>query len=131
MAMLDGLRVVFLEAISFADAKSREKMVKQWNEQCQEVYYYKNDLIAEEHYKATHNADVVPKSEVDKLKADLIVWKQDRFNLYQRLELYEITRQKVAREIFEDLQGLLIMRVGVTQAIAELKKKYTEGGDNK
>ncbi len=33
---------------------------------------------------------------------------------------------EVAREIFEELQGLLIMRIGVTQAIAELKKKYTE-----
>ena len=33
---------------------------------------------------------------------------------------------EVAREIFEDLQGLLVMRIGVNQAIAELKMKYTE-----
>ena len=88
-------------------------------------------------------ADVVPKSEVEKLKADLIVWKQERFNLYQRLELYEITRQKVAREIFEEieqqLRGLfdffrqddcIIESSAIILAIseiAELKKKYTEG----
>lgn len=36
-------------------------------------------------------------------------------------------KTEVAREIFDDLQSLLIMRIGVTQAIAELKKKYTEG----
>lgn len=35
-------------------------------------------------------------------------------------------RAEVAREIFEDLQGLLVMRIGVKEAIAELKKKYTE-----
>lgn len=37
------------------------------------------------------------------------------------------TRREVAKEILEELHGLLVMRVGVTQAIAELKKKYTEG----
>lgn len=36
-----------------------------------------------------------------------------------------VPKSEVASEIFEDLQGLLIMRIGVNQAIAELKKKYT------
>lgn len=80
-------------------------------------------------------ADVVPKSEVEKLKADLIVWKQDRFNLYQRLELYEITRQKVAREIFAEIEKLSNRFMNdkhyifgdMVWDIAELKKKYTEG----
>ena len=88
-------------------------------------------------------ADVVPKSEVEKLKADLIVWKQDRFNLYQRLELYEITRKKVAREIFEEIEELAkiytfpVVKNGVVEIakepfwciepndLAKLKKKYT------
>lgn len=36
----------------------------------------------------TPTADVVPKSELE-------IWKQDRFNLYQRLGCYEMARQKV------------------------------------
>lgn len=39
-------------------------------------------------------------------------------------------RIRVAREIFEDLQGLLVMRIGVNRAIAELKNKYTESENN-
>lgn len=78
-------------------------------------------------------ADVVPKSEVEKLKSDLIVWKQDRFNLYQRLELYEMARQKVAREIFADMKKCLWQRFSdevegeyriTEEDFAELKKKY-------
>lgn len=65
------------------------------------------------------------KSEVDKLQNELIVWKQGRFNLYQRLELYKMAQEKVAREIFEKLEsaGIYEWRYPV---IAELKKKYTE-----
>lgn len=81
--------------------------------------------------------DVVPKSEVEKLKADLIVWKQNRFNIYQRLELYEITRQKVAREIFEDVKtcmknfeddddGYLLKKCEFEFFMRELEKIYTE-----
>ena len=36
-------------------------------------------------------------------------------------------KRDVAREIFEKLHGLLVMRVGITQALAELKKEYTDG----
>ncbi len=84
-------------------------------------------------------ADVVPKSEVEKLNNELMIWKQDRFNLYQRLELYEITRQKVAREIFEEIEKLIYSecfsiradrviegRIIDGEMLAELKKKYTE-----
>lgn len=36
-------------------------------------------------------------------------------------------KAEVAMEIFEELQVLLMLRMGVNEAIAELKKKYTEG----
>lgn len=50
-------------------------------------------------------ADVVPKSEVEELKADLEVWKQNRFNIFQMLELYKMTMQEAAREIFEEIEN--------------------------
>lgn len=91
-------------------------------------------------------ADVVPKSEVEKLKSDLLVWKQNRFNIFQRLECYEMTRQKIAREIFaeieQQLRGLFdffrqddciressAIMLAISE-IAELKKKYTEENQN-
>lgn len=83
----------------------------------------------------TPTADVAPKSEVDKLKSDLIVWKQNRFNLYQTLECYEMARQKVAREIFEEIEECCVSKFGNTllfipENFAELKKKYTEDKSN-
>ena len=36
-------------------------------------------------------------------------------------------KSEVAREIFEEMIGLLSMRMGIKEVIAELKKKYTEG----
>ncbi len=80
-------------------------------------------------------ADVVPKSEVERLQTDVEVWKQNRFNIFQRLELYEMTRQKVAREIFEEIEkyechnlfGEPKMYMLYDAQYAELKKKYTEG----
>ena len=95
-------------------------------------------------------ADVAPKSEVEKLKADVEVWKQNRFNIYQKLECYKMTRAKVAREIFEEIDLIfrnyyakcsenkeLKLLEPLCQAerfvinemwheVAELKKKYTE-----
>lgn len=100
-------------------------------------------------------ADVVPKSEVEELKADLEVWKQNRFNIYQMLDLYKMTQQEVAREIFEEIEEYAELQIeslniaekvdsrgadffgGGKQAfvllldrLAELKKKYTEGEPN-
>ena len=81
------------------------------------------------------SADVVPKSEVDKLQNELVIWKQNRFNLFQRLECYEMARQKVASEIFAeiefDIHQLMFERdetraIAIEGIIAELKKKYTE-----
>ena len=111
--------------------------------------------------EALPSADVVPKSEVDRLNSVMkdmdeqraytinmlgeslekakreVERLQGRVNRLKKYDeerdialharLIAETREKVAREIFEDLQGLLIMRIGVNQAIAELKKKYTEG----
>lgn len=78
-------------------------------------------------------------------QSEVEVWKQNRFNLYQRLELYEMARQKVASEIFAEIEDLLKivkipcvntegcitpMRAGYwaidPNDYAELKKKYTE-----
>ena len=74
-------------------------------------------------------ADVVPKSEVEKLQNELVIWKQNRFNLYQKLECYEMARQKVAREIFAEIEKL---HLHITndfdlRRYEQLKKKYTEG----
>jgi hypothetical protein len=84
-------------------------------------------------------ADVAPKSEVEKLQNELVIWKQNRFNLYQKLECYEKARQKVAREIFEEIEKMLIDSTHIPDCarfvdidkLAELKKKYTgvEDGD--
>ena len=76
--------------------------------------------------------DVVPKSEVEKLQNEVVVWKQNRFNLFQRLELYEEIRKKVVREIFEEIEtSCRTLKVWgiygyLMSDIAELKKKYTE-----
>lgn len=63
----------------------------------QDVVYTEAVSIAEQILRSAPAANVVPKSEVD-------VWKQNRFNLYQRLECYEMARQKVARQIFGDVK---------------------------
>lgn len=41
---------------------------------------------------------------------------------------YADAKAEVAREIFEEMQVLLMLRMGVNEVIAELKKKYTDGG---
>ena len=76
-------------------------------------------------------ADVVPKSEVERL----------RFNLEAVLEEIPETKREVAREIFEDMQSCLIQRHWNGLDIvsfefdavkyAELKKKYTKEGEDK
>lgn len=40
---------------------------------------------------------------------------------------YADAKAEVARDIFEEMQVLLMLRMGVNEVIAELKKKYTEG----
>ena len=79
-------------------------------------------------------------SEVEKLQNELVIWKQNRFNLFQRLECYEMAKRKVASEIFAEIETLLALNILVGDVftgkyfdadlendIAELKKKYTEG----
>ena len=69
-------------------------------------------------------ADVVPKSEVERVY----------YNLQAVLEERAETKQEIAREIFEEIESV-IMRFfretcydySLDNAIAELKKKYTEG----
>lgn len=86
---------------------------------------------------ALPTADVVSKSEVEELKADLEVWKQNRFNIFQMLELYKMTRQEIAREIFEEIANMMVLQHGFNERhivahidfelLKELRKKYTEG----
>ena len=101
-------------------------------------------------------ADVVPKSEVEELKAIIKDhqaneerWQElyaDTVNkwekAYEELEIQlEKAKQEVAREIFEEIEGLITnqclilkderglegyVKASVHYALAELKKKYTE-----
>jgi hypothetical protein len=70
-------------------------------------------------------ADVVPKSEVEKLKTENLILKQKRLTLFDRLEFVKKGRADGAIEVIEYLEneGLLNM---TPQGISELKKKYTE-----
>lgn len=81
------------------------------------------------------------KMHYEKAIKDVEVWKQNRFNLYQRLECYKMARQNVAREIFEEIEkitmhnvtssyGIWLMSMG-EDAFAELKKKYIGESDVK
>ena len=86
-------------------------------------------------------ADVVPKTEVEKLQKELEIWKQNRFNLFQRLGCYEMAKQKVASEIFAEIYDRLLQSFPaqsfidapctthdrIFNMVAELKKKYAEG----
>ena len=48
MAMLDGLRDLFMKALfDENDVISRKILVDQWNKECEEVYKYKESLKAE------------------------------------------------------------------------------------
>ena len=49
MAMLDGLKHVFLRALLFVPADSMEMLVDEWNAACEEVYEYKESLECEMH----------------------------------------------------------------------------------
>lgn len=85
------------------------------------------DNLAEGFSEATRvldmipTADVVPKSEVDELKADVEVWKQNRFNIFQRIECYDMTRKKVAREIFEEIDSIFRNHFEISSQPTELK----------
>ena len=90
------------------------------------------------------DADVVPKSEVEK-------WKEINEQLYREMserisEERKIERKLVAREIFEEIEGLITnqclmlkdergvegyVKASVHYALAELKKKYTESEGTK
>ena len=101
-------------------------------------FYSINARAVYEAIKKAPTADAVPKSEVDELKADVEVWKQNRFNIFQRIECYDMTRKKVAREIFEEIKKPILSQLGIStmekkeayhyclDVLDELKKKYTE-----
>ena len=96
-------------------------------------------------------------AEIKRLQNELVIWKQNRFNFYQKLELHKMAREKVAREIFEEIEkeikkslaehnnkklqyniddalfhlyhGITASQMGMLDFIAELKKKYTGSED--
>lgn len=97
-----------------------------------------------------NTADVVPKSEVERLQAEVERLKKDNEYIlmqhrFQRRpsgdcwnDVIEKAKAEVAREIFEEIESLLIrytfednygdyISTTVTDEFAELKKKYTEG----
>ena len=47
------------------------------------------------------------KQKVEKLELELVVWKQERFNLYQRLGLGNRMRTETAKEILDEFQDVL------------------------
>ena len=74
-------------------------------------------------------ADVVPKSEVEKLQEAY----NDRLakDIQTNAEFVKYAKAEVAREIFEEIERA-IKNYGICFScppIAELKKKYTEGND--
>ena len=88
MAMLDGIRAVFLEALSFVDERSRAPLVKQWKEQCEEVYKYKQALIEEERIKAAVYGKLVAREifgEINAIKKEYASGDIDGNELYIRL----------------------------------------------
>jgi hypothetical protein len=108
----------------YIDAEKLREKINPWLDGCVLV-------MAVESLDEAPTADVVPKSEVEKLNNKLMIWKQDRFNLYQRLELYKMAREKVAREIFEEIEKYMDEDDGLSVYMTdsdfyELKKKYTE-----
>ena len=155
MAMLDGLRVVFLEALSFADEMVRKKLVTQWNEQCEEVYKYKQALVAEEQEKRKSEVEKLHEvifkkedlmqeiakernkysDEVEELKGELAIAKRhekDARSLFKDAVIQlQNARAEVAREIFEEFEKKAYLQQGDWhlhfKKYDDLKKKYTEG----
>ena len=100
-------------------------------------------------------ADVVPKSEVDKLELTLqgVMWSVDKWldeadydadpikraitMREKTLQIVETTKAEVARVIFEEIEEILVRPEAPTtlfyhcskHSYAELKKKYTEGNN--
>lgn len=63
MAMLDGLRDIFMQALRYCDNKMAfDILIQKWNEECEEVYKYKQSLIDEE--RAKHKAKMDGKGDV-------------------------------------------------------------------
>lgn len=112
MAMLDGLRVVFLEALSFADETVIKRLVNQWNEQCEEVYKYQQSLIAEELKK--HTKELKKSEEQIKSLAVLLA------------ELKADTAIEIFDEIFDVLCGKGLTFTDWIE-LKQLKEKYTKG----
>lgn len=88
--------------------------------------------------KNAPTADVVPKSEYDEVLSN---WQKIRDSYTADcIRHYNIGRQEVASEIFEEIDKLYVVNGAESvsildyrfhKGIAELKKKYTEGGKSK
>ena len=75
MAMLDGLRNVFVQSLKFCKSKvAYDILIEKWNNECEEVYKYKQSLIAEERAKHQPAADVVEVKQIEIIRDDLKWW---------------------------------------------------------
>lgn len=79
-------------------------------------------------------ADVVPKSELEKLQVECLALKQKRLNLFERLDLIENARTKAITEFAERLKpkvdceyGNKFYRDKCFEEIDNLVKEMTEG----
>ena len=130
MAMYTAKAICAIENLPTADVvpKSELEQLKRNLEQCE------NGYSQELHLARCQLADA--KTEVEKLQKELEIWKQNRFNLFQRLGCYEMAKQKIASEIFEEIESKKMFlkdcvgNMGVVvlfKDISELKDKYAEG----
>lgn len=97
------------------------------------VEYYKDECIRQGYAMPT--ADVVPKTEVDKLEQDVTRLVQENEALKDSNEhlavLLSEAKAEVAREIFEEIENAKYTILGLQDIVSmgdieELKKKYTE-----
>jgi signal recognition particle GTPase len=83
-------------------------------------------------------ADVVPKSEVERLEQILNSYALQYGTVKDQQAVIDKAKAEVAREIFEEIEEMLISSSLLldctmlidTEMLAELKKKYTEGEPN-
>lgn len=111
MMMLNDLRTVFIEALSYAPDNVKAALIEKWNRECENVYEYKRSLVTEERTKATANI-ITLKDEVVKEIFTEIEKLLDNYSTAQCFQ-GEVTVHKCFEGELES-------------AIAELKKKYVE-----
>jgi hypothetical protein len=89
MAMLDGLRNIFMQSLKFCKSKvAYDILVEKWNKECEEVYKYKQALIAEERAKHQPTADVV------EVKHGKWIWTENGEADYEQFWVCSVCKEK-------------------------------------